>query len=163
MWYYWYLLNVENRNFCWNLRVTFPMSSTIPPHCSLTWMLRLELRGDVDMSLFSHWYFFLSNVPFFSPWTWRPLKMSLLFIITFRKIHMLFNSSRLSPQRILDTVSSWAYCPQIVVLYSQRLCKFSSSSLAYASSIFFFLIIWLHRAASCHSLHTSSLFFSFPA
>lgn len=24
-----------------------------------------------------------------------------------------------------------------------------------------FLIIWLHRAASCHSLHTSSLFFLF--
>lgn len=146
------------------LKLPFPMSSTIPPQCSLTWMLRLELQVDVAMPLFSHWYFFLSDAPFFSPWTWRPLKMALLFVTTFRKIHMFFNSSRLSPQKILNTVSSWAYCTQIVVLYSQRLCKFSPSFLAYASSIFFFFKSFgytklPHVILCIHHL----CFFSFPA
>lgn len=165
VWYYWCLLKEENRNFCWNLKVTFPMSSTVQysPHCLLTWMLRLQLHADVDRLLFSHWYFFLSNIPFFSPWTWRPLKMSLLFVITFRKIHMLFDSSRLSPQKILDTVSSRAYCPQIVVLYSQCLCKFSSSSLADVSSIFFFFNHLATQSCLMSFLaYIISVFFSFP-
>lgn len=29
VWYYWCLLKDENRNFCWNLKVTFPMSSPV--------------------------------------------------------------------------------------------------------------------------------------
>lgn len=50
---------------------------------------------------------------------------------------MLFNSSRLSTQEVLDKVSLGAYCLQIIVLNSHCLCKFSSS-FACASSIFFF-------------------------
>lgn len=103
--------------------------------------------------------FLLKQYSLFSPWTWRPLKTSLLFVITFWKIHMLFNSSRLSTQEVLDKVS---YCLQIVVLYPTA----SASSvppplLVLPPFFFFFFIIWLHRAASCHSLHTSSLFFLF--
>lgn len=73
---------------------------------------------------------------------------------------MLFNSSRLYTQGVLCKVSLRACCLQIIVLHP----IISASSvplplLVLPPFFFFFVIIWLHRAASCHSLHASSLFF----
>ena len=104
--------------------------------------------------------FLLKRCSLFSPWTWRPLKMFLLFVITCRKIHILFNSSRLSTQEVLlrllgSLLSSDPCTPATSPLQVRFLLCCASSILLY------FFIIWLQRAASCHSLHTSSLDFLF--
>lgn len=76
---------------------------------------------------------------------------------------MLFNSSRLSTQEVLDMVSWGAYCLPILVHQPHRPCKFSSS-FACASSILFYFLSFGYRELPHVILCIHHLwFFSFAA
>lgn len=107
-------------------------------------------------SLCSHWYFFLSNTPFRVHKHESHLKISLLLV----KKKLCEKSMSFNNKQAFYTGSTWYGILSPIVLNSLYYSPFSASSILFPSFCFlrFSPIIWPHRAASCHSLHTS--FFS---